>query len=78
MINAIERVANGENSTWKQANGPGFRDAPITKGRPDPNSPATTNKGTPVRYRVQGNDHGVKIEVIVEPGGEGIITGYVL
>ena len=78
VINAIERVANGENSTWKQANGPGFRDAPITKGRPDPNSPATTNKGTPVRYRVQGNDHGVKIEVIVEPGGEGIITGYVL
>lgn len=30
-----------------------------------------------VRFKVQGQDHGLNIEVIIEPGGEGIITGYV-
>ena len=76
-IDAIERVANSPNSTWKQATGSGYRNAPVTQGGPDPNAPLTTNSGSPVRFRVQGQDHGLNIEVIVEPGGEGIITGYV-
>uniref|UniRef100_UPI0026EDE47E EndoU domain-containing protein n=2 Tax=Enterocloster clostridioformis TaxID=1531 RepID=UPI0026EDE47E len=75
-IDAIERVANSPNSTWKQATGKGFDTAPVTTGGPDINAPLTTNNGTPVRFKVQGQDHGVSIEVIVEPNGEGIITGY--
>lgn len=35
-----------------------------------------TNKGTPVRFMVKGRNHGLNITVIVEPHGEGIITGY--
>jgi len=75
-IAAIERVANSPSSTWKQVTGPGKVTAPITIGGPSPTAPTTTNKGTPVRFKVQGNDHGKTIEVIVEPGGEGIVTGY--
>lgn len=48
-----------------------------TQGGPDPNAPLTTNKGNPVRMKVNGQDHGLDNEVIVEPNGEGFITGYV-
>ena len=77
VIDAIERVANNSNSTWKQATGSGYINAPVTQGGPDPNAPLSTSSGNPVRFKVQGQDHGLNIEVIVEPGGEGIITGYV-
>ena len=43
---------------------------------PDVNAPSMTNKGTPVRFMVKGRNHGLNITVIVEPHGEGIITGY--
>lgn len=77
VINAIERVANSENSTWKQSTGSGYMTAPVTQGGPDSNAPNTTNSGRPVRFKVQGQDHSLDIEIIVEPSGEGIITGYV-
>lgn len=77
VIDAIERVANNPNSTWKQATGSGYTNAPVTQGGPDPNAPLSTSSGNPVRFKVQGQDHGLNIEIIVEPGGEGIITGYV-
>ena len=35
------------------------------------------NNGNPIRYKVQGQDHGVLIHVIVEPNIGGIRTGYV-
>ena len=35
-----------------------------------------TRAGDPVRYAVEGIRDGVKIRVILEPGGEGIITAY--
>ncbi|WP_207222465.1 EndoU domain-containing protein [Herbihabitans rhizosphaerae] len=35
-----------------------------------------TKAGAPVRYEVIGTRDGVKIKVIVEPGGEGIITAH--
>ena len=38
-IGDIERVVNSPNSTWKQATGSGYRDAPITHGGLDPNAP---------------------------------------
>ena len=76
VISAIEDVANNPNSTWKQSTGPGAANAPITVGTPDVNAPSMTNKGTPVRFMVKGRNHGLNITVIVEPHGEGIITGY--
>ena len=75
-ISAIERVANNLNSTWKQATGSGYVTAPITVGGPSSDAPILTNNGVPVRYKVQGQDHGLNIEVIIAPKGEGIITGY--
>ncbi|MBX7192442.1 MAG: EndoU domain-containing protein [Sandaracinaceae bacterium] len=76
VVAAIERVANSPQSTWRQATGPGYTTAPVSRGGPAPNSPATNSTGTPVRYRVRGRDHGISIQVIVEPGGEGIVSGY--
>jgi hypothetical protein len=77
-IEAIERVSNSPTSTWKQATGPGSGvSAPTNIGGPHPNAASTTNGGGPVRFKIQNNDHGIKIEVIVEPNGGGIITGYV-
>jgi hypothetical protein len=35
-----------------------------------------TRLGDPVRFVVQGRYDTLKIRVIVEPGGEGIITGF--
>jgi hypothetical protein len=37
-----------------------------------------TKNGAPVRYFVDGVRDGVPIRVIVEPGGEGIITAFPL
>ena len=76
VISAIERVANSSNSTWKQTTGSGYKTAPITIGAPDPNAPSTTEKGTPTRFKVQGKDHSITIELIIAPQGERIITGY--
>jgi RHS repeat-associated protein len=76
-ISAIERVANSPNSTWKQSTGSGHVTAPINVGGPHPSAPITTNTGKPTRFKVRGRDHGLNIETIVAPNGEGIITGYV-
>jgi hypothetical protein len=77
-IAAIERVANSPNSRWRQSTGPGNANAPVTVGGPASDAPTHTNVGTPVRFYVRGRDHGITVEVIVEPGpgGAGIITGY--
>jgi hypothetical protein len=37
-----------------------------------------TRAGDPVRFAVEGVRDGIKIRVILEPGGEGIITAYPL
>jgi hypothetical protein len=76
FINAIERVANSPNSVWKRVNGPGHQQEPPHVGGPQPGGPTQTNLNTPVRYKVRGNDHGIRIEVIIQPGGEGILTAY--
>lgn len=79
LINAIcgAYVANSPKSVWQQATGPGSgRNAPKTIGGPDPNAPLTTRNGRPVRFTVEGQNHSLDIRVIVEPGGEGIVTGF--
>mgnify|MGYP002968571036 CR=1 FL=1 len=76
-IKAVENVANSPNSTWQQSTGPGGgRNAPVTIGGPDANAPLTTRNGRPVRFVVEGRNHGLDVRVIVEPGGEGIVTGF--
>lgn len=35
-----------------------------------------TQRGLPVRYKAIGIREGVTIRTVIEPGGEGIITGY--
>ena len=35
-----------------------------------------TNKGRLVRFKAQGSREGLGITVIIEPNGEGIITGF--
>jgi hypothetical protein len=35
-----------------------------------------TKSGLPVRYQAIGAREGITIKTIIEPGGEGIITGY--
>ena len=73
----LKNVANSPNSTWQQATGPGGgRSAPVTIGGPDPSAPLSTRGGRPVRFIVEGRNHGQNVRVIVEPSGEGIITGY--
>lgn len=37
-----------------------------------------TKNGAPVRFYVDGVRDGVPMRVIIEPGGEGIITGFPL
>jgi hypothetical protein len=76
VIAAIERVANSPTSQWRQTTGPGFSNAPVTIGGPASDAPTLNNAGNPVRFKVRGRDHGLTIEVIVEPGAGGIRTGY--
>ena len=78
-INAIESVANSPDSTWRQSTGAGGNQptTPITIGGPNPSAPTLNNQGNPVRFEVQGQNHGLDITVIVEPSVGNIITGYV-
>ena len=57
--------------------GTGYTTAPVSRGGPDCSAPLVTKSGRPIRFKVYGQDHGPDIVVIMEPGGEGIITGYV-
>jgi RHS repeat-associated protein len=62
IMHEISDVATDPNLKWTQQTGPAGADF--------------TNAGAPVRYSVVGVRDGVKIRVIIEPVGEGIITGY--
>lgn len=62
VMHEVSDIATDPNLEWEQITGRVGAD--------------TTRRGDPVRYRVTGVRDGVTIQVIVEPGGEGIITGY--
>jgi hypothetical protein len=56
-----------------------------SSGQCDPNSVVMgapknggllTKSGKPARFRVYGTRDGLQIKVVVEPGGEGIITAF--
>ena len=63
IMETVSDIATDPSITWKQKG-----------GRPG----ATTYKrsGNPVRYTAIDTREGLNIKVIVEPGGQGIITGY--
>ena len=62
IMHRVSDVATDPHLEWVQSTG-------------RPGAPLTV-KGHPVRFRVFGVRHGVMIHVVVEPGGEGIITGH--
>ena len=55
-----------------------FRRAPASGGSSFTGRPGAelTRAADPVRYAAEGTRVGVNMRVIVEPGGEGIITAY--
>jgi len=62
IMHSVSDIATDPSLTWVQQTG--RTGAAFTRG------------GAPVRYTVEGVSDGVKIRVVLEPGGEGIITGY--
>lgn len=62
IMNGVSDVSTDPANTWVQQTG--RLGAEFTRA------------GDPVRFAVDGVYDGLKMHVIVEPGGEGIITGY--
>jgi RHS repeat-associated protein len=62
IMHNVSDVATDPTLTWQQLTGPAGANV--------------TRAGDPVRFAVHGVREGVKIRVILEPGGEGIITAY--
>jgi RHS repeat-associated protein len=62
IMHSISDITTDPSLTWVQQTG--RAGAAFTRG------------GAPVRYTVEGVRDGVKIRVVLEPGGEGIITGF--
>ncbi|MFA9500928.1 EndoU domain-containing protein [Mannheimia sp. E30BD] len=62
ILDAVSNLATDPNLKWVQQTG--------TQGN------LYTKKGVPSRFKVEGAVDGVKIRVIVEPAGEGIITAF--
>jgi hypothetical protein len=62
IMHSVSDIATDPSLTWAQQTG--RAGAAFTRG------------GAPVRYTVEGVRDGVQIRVVLEPGGEGIITGF--
>lgn len=62
IMHAVSDVATHPSNKWIQIKGM--------------NDNFYTKSGKPSRFQVQGEYEGVKIKVIVEPAGKGIITAY--
>ncbi|HSZ39519.1 MAG TPA: EndoU domain-containing protein [Trebonia sp.] len=62
IMNGVSEVATDPASEWVQQTGRAGAEV--------------TRTGDPVRYAVNDVYDGLKMRVIVEPGGEGIITGF--
>jgi filamentous hemagglutinin len=62
IMHEISDIATDPTLVWKQQTG-----APGAE---------FTNAGKPVRFKVEGIRDGQKIRVVIEPRGEGIISGF--
>ena len=69
----ITDVVTDSNARAVQITGPGT--GTVYQGKDIPLN-LTTKSGKPVRFKVTGRRGGVDIEVIYEPGGEGIVSGF--
>lgn len=61
-MNEISDVVTDPSLAWVQRSGPA--------------GAQFTRSGRPVRYTVDGIRDGVTIRVVLEPDGEGVITGF--
>lgn len=62
IMHAVSDIATDPSINWVQQTGRA--------------GSAFTRGGTPVRYTVDGMRDGVKVRVVLEPSGAGIITGF--
>ena len=62
ILHEVSDIATDPTLTWKQQTGPA--------------GSWFTKAGAPARFFVVGTRNGVTIKVIIEPAGEGIITGF--
>jgi hypothetical protein len=72
ILQVVSDIVTDPQTVWTQQSGPGQG----TQVRGLPTNPPTTAAGAPVRYRAEVVWEGVTIRVVVEPGGEGIITAF--
>ena len=72
ILGVVADIVKDPSTVWVQDKGPGMG----TKVTGLPAKPPVTAKGAPVRYSAEVVVEGVTIKVIVEPGGEGIITAF--
>lgn len=62
IMHAVSDIATDPALNWQQITGRA--------------GAALTKSGKPVRYAVTGSRDGQRIRVVIEPGGEGIITAH--
>lgn len=72
IVDTVADIVTDPHTVWTQQTGPG--QGQLVTGLPA--RPPTTAAGAPVRYRTDVNVGGVNVRVVVEPGGEGIITAF--
>ena len=72
IIDMVAEITTDPHTVWTQQNGPGQGTA-VTEL---PTRPPTTAARASVPYRTDVVVEGVTIRVVVEPGGEGIITAF--
>lgn len=72
ILDVVAEITTNPATVWTQQTGPG-QGGTVTGL---PTRPPTTAAGAPVRYRANVVVDGVTIQVIVEPGGEGIISAF--
>jgi hypothetical protein len=72
IIDVVAEITTNPATVWTQQSGPG-QGSTVTGL---PTNPPTTAAGAPVRYRTNVVVEGVNIRVVVEPGGDGIITAF--
>ncbi|MDJ0385297.1 EndoU domain-containing protein [Streptomyces sp. G-G2] len=76
IFQAVQAVASDPSSRWTRG-GDDFGRQPGTLFNPWHNLP-DVEWAVPARFRVDGSYGGVKVRVVVEPFGEGVISAYTL
>jgi hypothetical protein len=72
ILEVVSNITSDPTTVWTQRTGPGTG----TQVTGYPTNPPTTNAGAPVRYVAEVQWGGMRIRVVVEPGGEGIVSAF--